>query len=239
MDVGLPCRVHPVVQRPVEAVGVVLGIRVAPAVAVGDERAPIRFQVAVIIGHQPDVRWLGDEDAAIEDLDGSCEDQAVGENGALVHAPVGIGIFEHDHPANRLVLVRSGQIGHEAGHLDHPESAARIPVHGDRFLDRGLAGDELDQVAGRHEERLQRLLGRQRRRLGRHLLHVRRPGPVRLRALEGGGARQMEAVMTTRSTASRRFTRSDPFQRQPHPKAFTGGPGDRRSGVVARILLIS
>ena len=46
-----------------------LGIRVAPAVAVGDERAPIRFQVAVIIGHQPDVRWLGDEDTAIEDLD--------------------------------------------------------------------------------------------------------------------------------------------------------------------------
>ena len=117
------------------------------------------FRSPSVIGHQPDVGRLGDQHAAVEDLDRSREHQPIGEDRALVHAAVGIGVFEHDDAADRLVLVRAGQIGHEAGHLDDPEPAARVPVHRHRFLDQWLAGDELDAVAGRHVERLQRLLG--------------------------------------------------------------------------------
>ena len=67
------------------------------------------------------------------------------------------------------------RFGHEAGHLDHPEPALRIPVHDDRILDERLAGDELEVVAGRHRERLQRFRWRQRRRPLGALLNRWRP----------------------------------------------------------------
>ena len=73
--------------------------------------------------------------------------------------PVAVRVFQHDDAADRVVLVGPGDVPHEAGHLDRPQAPVEIPVDRDRLLDQRLGGDELDAVAGRHVERLQRFLG--------------------------------------------------------------------------------
>ena len=55
-------------------------------------------------------------------------------------------------------------VAHEAGQLDGPEAALGIPVDRDRILNQRLAGHQLEAVAGRHGERLQRVGGREHRR---------------------------------------------------------------------------
>ena len=81
--------------------------------------------------------------------------EAVGEDGALVHHAVLVGVLEDDDLADRLhEWLGRLEIGHEPGHLDDPQPALAIPVDHDRILDQRLAGDELDAIAGRHVERL-------------------------------------------------------------------------------------
>ena len=171
--VALAGCVHPVVERPVEAVRVVLGIGLATSELIGDELLRVHAQVAVGVVHQPDVGRLRDEHAAVEDLHGSREDEAVREHGALVHHAVGVRVLQHDDAADRIVLVRAGDVRHEAGHLDRPEAALGVPVDRHGILNQRLARDQLDAVAGRHVERLQRGLGRERRRVVRDLLDAR------------------------------------------------------------------
>ena len=118
--------------------------------------------------HQPDVRRLGNKHAAVEDLQRSREHETVGKHRPLVHPAVAVGVFEHDDAADRIVLVRTGDVCHEARHLDGPEPAVGIPVDRDGFLNQRLARDELDVIARRHVERFQRVVRRQRRGLSRH-----------------------------------------------------------------------
>ncbi len=146
--------------------------------SIGDELLAIGAKIAVRVLEQPEVRRLRDEHAAVEHLQPARQDEAVLKNGALVHAAVVVRVFEHDDLADRLVLAFRVDVGHVARHLDHPHAAFAVPVDHDRVLNQRLAGDELDAIAGRHGELLERLLRRQRRRVFGHLLKSRRPGFV-------------------------------------------------------------
>jgi hypothetical protein len=134
--------------------------------------------------HQPHVRRFSDEDAGVEHLDRARQDEPIGEHRALVQAAVAVRVLEHDNLADRIE-VRLGrlEIGNETRHLDRPQPALRIPVDGDRILDERLARHELQAVSRRHVKGLQRLFGRQRRRVRRDFLHSAGPRTVRWRAL--------------------------------------------------------
>jgi hypothetical protein len=109
--------------------------RLLPTELIGDELLAVHLQIAVGVAHEPQVRGLADEDAAIEDFQRSREHQSLGEHGPLVHLPVEL-------PA-RL------DVGHVAGHLDSPQAAVSVPIDDHRVLDHRFAGDELNVVAGR------------------------------------------------------------------------------------------
>ena len=159
--------VHPVVHRPVEVVGVLLDARLAAAVELGDLLLGVHLQIAVRVLHQPGIRRLADQDPVIEHLERTRQDEAVGEDRALVHHAVPVGVLEHDDLADGLHEGLGGrEIRHEAGHFHDPDAALPVPVHHDRVLHQRLAGDELDAVARRHVEGLQRVGRTQRRRLG-------------------------------------------------------------------------
>ncbi len=162
--------VHPVVERPEQAVRVVLDGRLPPAVLIGDQILRIRLQIPVGVFHQPEIRRLADQHAVGEHLERPRQDEPVGEHRAFVHLPVGVGVLEHDDPAGRLVLVRSLDVVHVAGHLDRPEAAIGVPVDEDRILNQRLAGHELDLVPVGHEEGLHFVGGRARRRVRGHAL---------------------------------------------------------------------
>ena len=176
VNLDLPGRIHPVVARPIEPVGVVLRVPIPPSELIGDQRLRIRAQIAVGVAHEPDVRRLADQHAMVEHLERPRQDQPVGEHRPLVHPAVAVGILQHDDAADRVVLVAPGDVVHVAGHLDRPQASLRIPVDRDRLLNHRLARDELDVIPGRHVEALQRVGGRQRRRAGRDLLNAGRPG---------------------------------------------------------------
>ena len=110
LDVGLTGSVHPVVERPEEAVGVVLRIPLEPPVLLRDELLGIHAQVAVRIAHEPHVGRLGDEDTTVEDLQRPREHEPVGKHGALVHPAVAVHVLEDHDAADRLVLVRTGDV---------------------------------------------------------------------------------------------------------------------------------
>ncbi len=163
VDIGHARRVHRVVQRPVESVRVVLRVDFEDTVPVGDQLLRIHPQITVGVVHQPGVRRLPDQHAAIEDLDGPCQLQAIREHRALVHPSVAVQVLQDDDPPDRIVLIPTGDVGHVAGHLHRPQPALRIPVDRDRLLDHRLACHELEVIARRHEEGFQRVLRRQRR----------------------------------------------------------------------------
>ena len=109
---------------------------------------------------------VADQDAAIEHLERPRQDEAVGEDRALVHHAVPVGILEHHDLADWLHEGLWGrEIRDETRHLHHPDAALPVPIHHDRVLHQRLAGDELDAVARRHIEGPERVGGTQRRRL--------------------------------------------------------------------------
>ena len=178
-------RVHPVVEAPVKAVGVLLDACFPGPVERGDLLLLVHPEVAVGVVHQPGVRGLADEHALVEHFQRPRQDQAVGEHGPLVHLPVVVHVLEDDDAADRLhVGLGRREIRHEARHLDRPQTPRRIPVDDDGILDHRLAGHELEVIARRHVEGLQGVGGRQRRRLIRDLLDAWRPLLIRGRRLK-------------------------------------------------------
>ena len=149
IDVDLG-RVDVVVERPQQAVRVVLDVRFLSPVLIRDELFAIGPQIAVGVLKQPEVRRLRDEHAAIEHFQPARQDEAVLKHRALVHAAVVVRVFEHDNLADRRVLTLRVDVGHVAGHLDGPHAAVAVPVDHDRVLNQRLARDELDAIAGRH-----------------------------------------------------------------------------------------
>ena len=120
-------RVDPVVERPEQAVGVVLDVRIAPAEGVRHALFRVGAKIAVGVAREPEVRRLGDEDAVLEDLDRPRQHETVEEHRLLVHPPVVVRILEDTDAAGRLELARRRQILHVAEHLDHPHAPLRCP----------------------------------------------------------------------------------------------------------------
>ena len=105
----------------------------------------------------------------------------------LDYVNVVVHVFEHDDAAGRPVFAFAVEVPHVAPHLDHPHTAVRVEVDGDGRLHERLGGDEMDVVAGRDEERLQRLLGGAHEGGVRHGPDARRPGPLAAAAVHEGG----------------------------------------------------
>jgi hypothetical protein len=176
--------VHPVVDRPIEAVAVALDASVPQPVLVRHHFLRVDLQVAVRVAHEPQLAWLADEDPAIEHLERAGQYQPVRKDRALVHHAVVVRVLEHRDVADWIQIgFRCLQIAHVPGHLDDPDPPLEIPVHHDGILHERLAGDELDVIARRHVEALHGVGGRQHRGLVRDLLHAGRPLTVRRRAL--------------------------------------------------------
>ncbi len=96
-----------VVERPQQAVRVVLDVRFSSPVLIRNELLAIGPQIAVGVLKQPEVRRLCDEHAAIEHFQPARQDEAVLKHRALVHAAVVVRVFEHHNLADGLVLTLS------------------------------------------------------------------------------------------------------------------------------------
>ncbi len=92
------------------------------------------------------------------------QDDVVQEDSPLVHASVAVGVGKDDDGAFRLIFGGAVEVLHVAGHLDDPQAAVGTELQDGRMTHEGLGGDELDAVAGRDGEGLERLLRGQRRR---------------------------------------------------------------------------
>ena len=97
-----------------------------------------------------------------------------------------------------------GDVLHVAEHLDDPQAAVRIEVDEHRLLNHRLGGHELDAVAGRQEERLHLVLGREDGRGRRRRVQRRRPGVRRFEM------RAAAIVAIAASPAARASTRARP-----------------------------
>ena len=172
-------RVDRVVEPPEQAVRVVLDTGLAAAVGIADELLRVGLEIAVGVLHQPQVRWLSDQDAVVGHLDRSRQHQLVREHGPLVHDAVAILIFQDDNVVDRLARVHRVRFGHEPGHLENPQPPVRIEIDGDGIHDQRLFGDELRVISGRQHERLRLFLGRENGGLRRCLVDLPGPGITR------------------------------------------------------------
>jgi hypothetical protein len=153
----------------------VLDVTQLGAVAVADEFLGVGFQIAIRVARQPQVRWFTDQHAFVQHLERTRENEAVEEDGLLVHLPVVVRVLEHADPANRRAFVGGGQILHVSEQLDDPHAAARIPIDEDRVFDHRLACHELDVIARWKKERLHLRRRRQRRGILVDRLQTTRP----------------------------------------------------------------
>jgi hypothetical protein len=132
----------------------VLDVAQLLAIRIDHQLFRIRFQIAVRVLGEPQMRWLADQHAFVEHLEGARQDKAVHEHGLLVHLAVVVSVFQYADSSDRLALARCGQVSHVPPFLDDPHAAIRIPIDEDRLLDHGFAGHKLNVVAGRHVERI-------------------------------------------------------------------------------------
>ena len=107
-----------------------------------------------------DVRGHRDDRAVLPQQQAIGEQQIVGPDRGGLEEAVAVLVFEDADAAQRL-LALAGAVGIVA-HLDDPESAVGIELHGDGALDLRLAGHQLDAQAVVELEELLRFLGRER-----------------------------------------------------------------------------
>ena len=142
----------------------------------------VGLAVAVGVAAEPKVRRGADEHAVAVEHQRAGQDDVIEEDRALIHAPVAIGIAEHDHRTLGLGLGRSVEVFHVARHLDDPETAIGSELQDRRVADQRGLGDEFDAIARRDLEATKRLLGRERCRgrdqVRRHDRHLRLAGLV-------------------------------------------------------------
>src|SRR5205823_581130 len=94
--------VDPIIARPEKAVRVVFGIGLI-AVVVAHLLLLIGFAVTIGVFKKPEVRRFGDEQSAADHGNRARHEQAIDENGALIHASVAVGILKQtDAPVVRI-----------------------------------------------------------------------------------------------------------------------------------------
>jgi hypothetical protein len=149
-----------VVETPHEAVGVAFDASFPTAVVGADQLLAVHFQVAVGVVHQPDVRRLEHQDAAVERFDRPRLNEAVREHGPLVHLAVVVRVLEHDDASDGIeVRLRRLEVRNVFRIFDHPHATVRIPVDGNRILDEGFGRHQLGVKSGRQIELLHLLFG--------------------------------------------------------------------------------
>ena len=104
-----------------------LGLRGARAIRAIYLLLHVGHAVALRVLHKPQRRWLRDEHAAIHAEQPARQDEAVGEDGALVHLPIAVGVLQHDDATERLVLALAFHIVHVAAHFADEKSALLVP----------------------------------------------------------------------------------------------------------------
>ncbi|MBW3629988.1 MAG: aminopeptidase P N-terminal domain-containing protein, partial [Gemmatimonadetes bacterium] len=162
---GVLRAVQPVVHPPEEAVGVVLDVAARVPVVGAHQLARVRPQVAARVAGEPDVRGRREErSVTVEHLQRTWQDEAVDEDGPLVHATIIVEILEHRDPADRRVGSLVSDVGHVAAHLHDPHAPLRVELDPHRLLYQWLRRDQLHPISFGEAEGLQRLLRRQHRR---------------------------------------------------------------------------
>ena len=167
----------PVVHRPGRRVGHVLGLAPAGAVVGRDDRAHIRDARPLGVLAEEEVRRLADEGAAVDGQHRARHHEALDEGRGLVHAARPLGILQQRDASVGLLLAGPIDVVHVTAHLDDEHPALVVEADRDGRLDHRLRGDELDAEALLELERLQLLLGGERRgrrqlELQRHLLRA-------------------------------------------------------------------
>ena len=147
---------QPVVHAVAESVRRVL--RVAGHAHPADLRALVAAQVAMRGLAKPKLRRLLQKHAAFHKSERARHHEIVEEDGALIHAPVAVGVFQHHDAADRIALAAACEIAHVALIFDDPDPAIGIELEEDGVVDERLGGDEFDAVAGRKLEGLCLLL---------------------------------------------------------------------------------
>src|SRR5690606_6636448 len=150
--------VDPVVQRPVQAVGLVLHVASHGVFGIYE---CLFSRNAVVVVDKPKVWRLGDRNPVFDQADGAGQHQGIHENGSPVHFAVPIGVFQDGDPARGGVFACSDGIGHVAGHFHNPHPAGLIKGHGNRRGDQGLGGDQFNGETVFKLKVLKRFLGAQ------------------------------------------------------------------------------
>ena len=104
-------------------------LRFAPAVQVGHQLLRVHPQVAVGVAHQPEIRRLADQHAAVEHLQRAR--RGSGRRRTPSACPScrrgSVSSSTTTRPIGSQVRLRRGEIRHEARHLDDPQPARRHP----------------------------------------------------------------------------------------------------------------
>ena len=99
--------------------------------------------VAVSVRDKQQLRWAHEPDAAIPELHTAEPLNAVGKDRPLVHAAVGVIVFQYQNAIAETEIKPLGGFG-VGIILGDPESAAGVPCHGDRVPHVGLGGKNVD-----------------------------------------------------------------------------------------------
>jgi len=141
--------VEPTVGTPRERVERLVRVLIGPAVE-QDLGLRIGHQIAVLVGHEHEIRRGADPHAAEADLQTADQVEAAHEHGALLEFAVVVGVLEHDDVVVALALGRAHRIGVRLG---DPQATLVVDRERDRLVHVGLARDQVDVEARRHGHR--------------------------------------------------------------------------------------
>ena len=158
--------VDAIVETPQQPVAAVLGIGEPAVEPIADGDRAIRNEIAVAILDPENLRRRDHERSALQRQHAARQHEAREERLRFVHAPVAVAIEQDADAPVGPQFVAAIDVAHVGAHLDDPH-AARGVEHGlDRLLDQRLARHELRLEPCLQTERSDRLVHRQRARLG-------------------------------------------------------------------------
>ena len=153
-DGGLVSQVDPVVQPVARVADRVL--RVGQGETGQNGGFDVGPVVSVAVLQIPDVRSIGHQHPIFPTQDSRRQRQPVGEDRAAVRQSVAVGVLQQLHAAV------PSRIERVADHFHHVDAALLVDLHGDRILNQGFRGEDLDSEARFQDESLKRFLRAER-----------------------------------------------------------------------------
>ncbi len=105
--------------------------------------ALVHDPIVVGIAHEPNIRWLGDDDAIAPTRNRRGPTESSDKRLTSIHATVPIHIFE---PGNSTQSI--GFLLAVIAHLNHPEACPRIETKGNWVRDQRLRGNQFNPISG-------------------------------------------------------------------------------------------